>query len=178
MVWNTCQAALQDTGRMPKTLSRQRGWSWPAKAARRYAWGETVAPWLHETAILSRQAGVSLDPSCEIAGKWLWLLIVWKCRPTSKTATSSTCVQEGLGRLPRKLRAPIVLCYLEGRTNTEAARLLGWPEGSIAKRPKPRPRNPQRMAGSPRRLSVVAGLDRTAVEFHLGGRRPLSRPPP
>src|SRR5262249_50288748 len=29
-------------------------------------------------------------------------------------------------RLPERLRAPLVLCYLEGRTQDEAARQLGW----------------------------------------------------
>jgi RNA polymerase sigma factor (sigma-70 family) len=39
-----------------------------------------------------------------------------------------------LERLPEKLRAPIVLCYLEGRTNQEAARLLRFPVGTIKTR--------------------------------------------
>ena len=32
---------------------------------------------------------------------------------------------------PNRNRAPIVLCDLEGRTHDEAARLLGWPIGSV-----------------------------------------------
>src|SRR5262249_27915847 len=37
-------------------------------------------------------------------------------------------------RLPEKYRAPLVLCYLEGKTNEEAAQELGWPSGSMARR--------------------------------------------
>jgi RNA polymerase sigma factor (sigma-70 family) len=35
-------------------------------------------------------------------------------------------------RLPSKLRATIVLCDVEGKTRTEAARELGWPEGTLS----------------------------------------------
>jgi RNA polymerase sigma factor (sigma-70 family) len=39
-----------------------------------------------------------------------------------------------LSRLPDKYRVAIVLCDLEGKTRPEAARQLGWPEGSVASR--------------------------------------------
>jgi RNA polymerase sigma factor (sigma-70 family) len=43
-------------------------------------------------------------------------------------------LDEEIQRLPEKYRLPIILCYLEGQTNDEAARLLNCPRGTIATR--------------------------------------------
>jgi len=40
-------------------------------------------------------------------------------------------LHDELNRLPEKYRLPIVLSYLEGRTNEEVASLLSWPVGTV-----------------------------------------------
>jgi len=43
-------------------------------------------------------------------------------------------LDEEIGQLPEKYALPLILCYLEGKTNAQAALQLGWPEGSISRR--------------------------------------------
>ena len=40
-------------------------------------------------------------------------------------------LHEEVDRLPEVYRDAVVLCYLEGRTNEEAAALLRWPVGTV-----------------------------------------------
>src|SRR5262249_6706143 len=40
-------------------------------------------------------------------------------------------LHEELARLPEKNRLPLLLCYMEGRTQDEAARQLGWTAGQV-----------------------------------------------
>jgi RNA polymerase sigma factor (sigma-70 family) len=43
-------------------------------------------------------------------------------------------LDEEIGKLPARFRLPFVLCYLEGKTNEEAAAVLGCPKGTVVSR--------------------------------------------
>jgi RNA polymerase sigma factor (sigma-70 family) len=43
-------------------------------------------------------------------------------------------LDDAIDSLPEKYRAPVILCYLEGKTNQEAARELGCPRATVATR--------------------------------------------
>src|SRR5262249_60702008 len=46
-------------------------------------------------------------------------------------------LDEELRQLPELLRAPLLACYLEGRTQDEAARQLGWSLSTLRRRLQP-----------------------------------------
>jgi hypothetical protein len=60
-------------------------------------------------------------------------------RPTDTNAEPEWADLRGmlddeLGRLPDKYRAPLLLCYIEGKSNEAAAAQLGWPAGTVKSR--------------------------------------------
>ncbi|MGH7224547.1 MAG: sigma-70 family RNA polymerase sigma factor, partial [Gemmataceae bacterium] len=71
-------------------------------------------------------------------------------------------IDEELQRLPEKQRLPLVLCYLEGLTQDEAARRLGWPRGTLKRRLETG-RERLRLRLTRRGVTLGAGLFATAL---------------
>lgn len=97
---------------------------------------ESVAAWLHRTAIRvctkARRAQIR-QQSREVP------LSACVTREESYSASRSTAdvllaLEEEVERLPERYRTPILLCYWQGMTQTEAARSLGCSEGSVKAR--------------------------------------------
>lgn len=40
-------------------------------------------------------------------------------------------LHDEINRLPEKYRTPVILCYLEGKTNEEVSQVLNWPVGTV-----------------------------------------------
>ncbi|HKB06505.1 MAG TPA: sigma-70 family RNA polymerase sigma factor [Gemmataceae bacterium] len=76
-------------------------------------------------------------------------------------------VAEEVGRLAEKYRTPVVLCYLEGKTNEEAARQLGCPASTIATR-LARARDRLRSRLARRGLGATAGAVSVALARAVG----------
>jgi RNA polymerase sigma factor (sigma-70 family) len=105
-----------------------------AQKARSVRQKASVAGWLYQVASNAalkaraaaaarqrreRRAGErqAADPLAEVTGRELL-----------------TALDEELRRLPERSRAPLVLCYLEGKARDEAARELGWSLGTLKRR--------------------------------------------
>jgi RNA polymerase sigma factor (sigma-70 family) len=106
------------------------------KAASVYMQGRPVAGWIHETArrksFKMRDANIRWNEHRS--------LVKERSIPEEPIVTEITLqealkvLDEELARLPEKLRAACVLCYLEGKTQDEAARQLGWRLWTFRKR--------------------------------------------
>jgi RNA polymerase sigma factor (sigma-70 family) len=126
---------------------------------------ESVGSWLYGVAYrLARRAKVEaarrrvyerqvepMPPSDPLAA------VVWRdLRPI---------LDEELDRLAEKYRAPLVLCYLEGKTHEEAAQQLGWTNGTVCGRLF-RARELLRKRLTRRGLALSTGLLATVLSQH------------
>jgi RNA polymerase sigma factor (sigma-70 family) len=152
LVWGVCRRLLRHTQDAEDSfqatfliLARKAGSVGKRDSVRSWLYGVAyrVAVRARTTAHRRRERGGPLEdvaaPGDDVAGPDL--------RPL---------LDEELARLPERYRLPLILCHLEGRTQEEAARLLGCPRATVATRlARGRDRLRQRLAR--RGLDVSAG---------------------
>jgi RNA polymerase sigma factor (sigma-70 family) len=94
----------------------------------------SVASWLHKVAYR-----VALEARRQIARRSAREVPIMEhhlAQPGEDAAWREIrpVLDEEVCRLPEKYRAPVVLCYLQGKSNVEAARELGCPSGTVVTR--------------------------------------------
>ncbi len=91
----------------------------------------SIGPWLHgvayRIAIKARQGAARGRARERRAAR----PEVGEISAAIEQAELQALLHEEIDRLPAKYRAPIVLCYFEGRTHDEAAAALRWPVGTV-----------------------------------------------
>jgi RNA polymerase sigma factor (sigma-70 family) len=92
---------------------------------------ESLAAWLHRVAVnVSRTARLT---TARRRSHEREAVLMAPATPTADEALRDwqPILHEEVDRLPGKYRAPVVLCYFEGRSHDQAARELGWPLGTV-----------------------------------------------
>jgi RNA polymerase sigma factor (sigma-70 family) len=91
--------------------------------------GEALSGWLHRVALrvalAARHRYVHSAPSSASSVA---------CRVSAEAQEELAILEEEVDRLPAKYRGLIILCYFEGKTNSEAAAALGIAEGTVYSR--------------------------------------------
>src|SRR5207237_3834002 len=95
---------------------------------------ESVASWLHGAA-----QRLALQAKGQAARRTAREKRAFDMRRTSGENDNAwqalqATLDESLRQVPEKYRAPLLLCYLEGKTQEEAARQLGCPLGTVRSR--------------------------------------------
>jgi len=92
---------------------------------------ESAAGWLHRVACnVARKARTSAARRCAYEEQAASMANREPTAPVSDPDWGPL-LHEEIDRLPGKYRSALVLCYLQGKTNEEAARELGWPSGTV-----------------------------------------------
>jgi RNA polymerase sigma factor (sigma-70 family) len=131
LVWRVCRRVL---GASPDAEDAfQATFVVLVRRAGSVRWKRSIAGWLYQVAWrvarrsrtqIARRAAVTIESHSATAGR----------TPAAGDDDRRRTVEEEISRLPESLRLPIVLCYMQGLTNIEAANRIGCPEGTVASR--------------------------------------------
>jgi RNA polymerase sigma factor (sigma-70 family) len=134
LVWGVCRRVLGD--RHDAEDAFQAAFLILVKKAHSIRRAESLGAWLHRVARqLAQRARANRDRRRQVeAGRGAAGAAGASLSEELSLREGLAILDEELGRLPEKFRAPVVLCYLQGRTNEEAARELGCAAGTLKSR--------------------------------------------
>ena len=93
---------------------------------------ESLGPWLHGVAFRVARRARSEDARRRAAERRkAEIMHRDQTSPEGLDSFDHAELHEEVDRLPEKYRKPIILCYMQGRTQVEAAEALGWPLGTV-----------------------------------------------
>lgn len=159
LVWGVCRRHLGDTPDAEDAL--QATFLVLIRKAAQLERRPSLSSWLYGVAFrVSQKARVRSARRQQREGGGCDLVEV--AEPSQANPELRATLDAEIERLPERYRAPLVLCYFEGKTNAEAARELGCSAGLVAKylargrlRLRERLRHPS--------LAATAGLLSTAL---------------
>ena len=135
MVFNICRRVLRDTHAAEDAF--QASFLVLARRAASISRRDSLAGWLHRVAYRIALAGKTrtAGPLVRNGGGVLELL-PGGSDPAAEAGWREIrrLIDEEVNGLPAKYRVPFILCYFQGQSNTEAARELGCPVGTVESR--------------------------------------------
>jgi RNA polymerase sigma factor (sigma-70 family) len=132
MVWGVCRAALADLHDVEDAF--QATFLVLVRKAGSVRRRDTLGPWLYGVArrVASRAGALRRRRRERSEADVEAMEATTMSNPDRREEIEA--LHRELDRLPEKYRAAVVLCHLEGRTQAEAARLLGCPIGTVGVR--------------------------------------------
>jgi C-terminal peptidase prc len=132
LVWGTCRRLLASTHDAEDAF--QATFFVLARRAKALDQSRPLVGWLHTVAY--HIALKARNDAARRHGHERRAAIMAPAGPQDDTGWDDvrSVLDEELQQLPEKYRMALVLCYLQGKTNAQAAAELGWPAGSMSRR--------------------------------------------
>jgi C-terminal peptidase prc len=132
LVWGVCWRALRHAQDAEDCF--QATFLVLARKAGSVRWRDSVANWLYGVA--SRVAAEAKARRARCRAREVLVPAMLMEKPMTESAARELCatLDDELQALPDKYRAPLLLCYLEGRTADQAARQLDWSLRTLQRR--------------------------------------------
>jgi RNA polymerase sigma factor (sigma-70 family) len=132
MVWGVCRRIVRHTQDAEDAF--QATFAVLARKSRSIRRRRMIGSWLHQVARRIALRARATSNRRELAMPVVVTETIAEAVASQATSDHAEVLDDEIARLPAILRVPIILCYLEGLTNREAAERLGCPEGTIVSR--------------------------------------------